>query len=73
MPTDNELRNVARMLAYIDENEKRMQKTGDEVIELRQAVVALNNRVTDLMRQMQETALIGRGSGPTVAATASSP
>lgn len=66
MPTDNELRNIDRMLAYIDENEKRMKDMGDQVVELRQAVVALNDRVTQLMQQMQQTALIGRGSGPTV-------
>ena len=66
MPTDNELRNVARMLDYVDKNEERMKETAEEVNELRQAIMALNNRVTDLMRQMQETMLIGRGSGPTV-------
>jgi len=66
MPTDNELRNIDRMLAYIDENEERMKGMGDQVVELRQAIVALNDRVTQLMQQMQQTALIGRGSGPTV-------
>lgn len=66
MATDNELRNIDRMLQYVDKNEERMKELGDQVSSLRQANVDLNTRVTQLMEQMQMTALIGRGSGPTV-------
>ena len=66
MATDNELRNIDRMLQYVDVNEKRMEEMGTQINDLRQANVNLNTRVTQLMEQMQMTALIGRGSGPTV-------
>jgi hypothetical protein len=66
MPSDNELLNIDRMLQYVDKNEERMLALAKENAELRRAITALDGRVGQLMIQMQQTMLIGRGNGPTV-------
>lgn len=65
MGSDNEKQNIQRMLEYVEQNEERMAEMAKDLNELRQSQVALNDRITQLMQQMQQTMLIGRGSGPT--------
>lgn len=66
MSSDNEIQNIAHMIQYIEENEVRMAEQQDEINELRKFLSAQDHRISDLMRQMQMMALIGRDSGPTV-------